>query len=125
MLCDSPTRYMADEACTRFIASLPVVFDTTRVLAGEIGEYIVTARKRQDCWYVGGLTGWTPPHAPMSDLSLLDPGRGYTATLLADDGRSAAEPPAMRSHATGDLRDTASRGARRRLRAEVEPADNK
>ena len=35
MLCDSPTRYMADEACTRFIASLPVVFDTTRVLAGE------------------------------------------------------------------------------------------
>ena len=91
MLCDSPTRYMADEACTRFIASLPVVFDTTRVLAGEIGEYIVTARKRQDCWYVGGLTGWTPRTLDV-DLSLLDPGREYTATLLADDGRSAAEP---------------------------------
>ena len=74
MLCDSPTRYMADEACTRFIASLPVVFDTTRVLAGEIGEYIVTARKRQDCWYVGGLTGWTPRTLDV-DLSLLDPGR--------------------------------------------------
>lgn len=61
------------------------------MLAGEIGEYIVTARKRQDCWYVGGLTGWTPRTLDV-DLSLLDPGREYTATLLADDGRSAAEP---------------------------------
>ena len=54
MLCDSPTRYMADDACTRFIASLPVVFDTTQVLAGRIGEYIVTARRAGEKWYVGG-----------------------------------------------------------------------
>lgn len=91
MLCDSPTRYMADQACTRFIASLPVVFDATQVLAGRIGEYIVTARRLGDDWYVGGLTSWTPRRLEV-DLSMLDPGREYTATLLADDCRSDAEP---------------------------------
>ena len=91
MLCDSPTRYTADEACTRFIASLPVVFDATQVLAGRIGEYIVTARRAGDNWYVGGLTDWTP-RTLEADLSFLEPGREYTATLLADDARSDTEP---------------------------------
>lgn len=91
MLCDSPTRYMADEPCTRFIASLPVVFDTTQVLAGRIGEYIVTARRAGEKWYVGGLTGWTP-RTLEADLSFLAPGREYTATLLCDDERSDTEP---------------------------------
>ena len=127
MLCDSPTRYMADEACTRFIASLPVVFDTTRVLAGEIGEYIVTARKRQDCWYVGGLTGWTPRTLDV-DLSLLDPGREYTATLLADDGRSAAEPTrytisTQRVTSATRLQIPVAPGGGFALK--IEPADNK
>ncbi len=127
MLCDSPTRYMADEACTRFIASLPVVFDTTRVLAGEIGEYIVTARKRQDCWYVGGLTGWTPRTLDV-DLSLLDPGREYTATLLADDGRSAAEPAryvlsTQRVTSATRLQIPVAPGGGFALK--IEPADNK
>ena len=127
MLCDSPTRYMADEACTRFIASLPVVFDTTRVLAGEIGEYIVTARKRQDCWYVGGLTGWTPRTLDV-DLSLLDPGREYTATLLADDDRSAAEPAryvlsTQRVTSATRLQIPVAPGGGFALK--IEPADNK
>ena len=91
MLCDSPTRYMADDACTRFIASLPVVFDTTQVLAGRIGEYIVTARRAGEKWYVGGLTDWTP-RTLEADLSFLVPGREYTATLLCDDERSDIEP---------------------------------
>ena len=63
-----------------------------------------------------GLTGWTPRTLDV-DLSLLDPGREYAATLLADDGRSVAEPARYALHATGDLRDTAAntRGARRRF----------
>ncbi len=91
MLCDSPTRYMADEACTRFIASLPVVFDSTQVLAGRIGEYIVTARRVGEKWFVGGLTDWTP-RTLEADLSFLAPGRVYRASLLCDDERSDTEP---------------------------------
>jgi len=100
MLCDSPTRYMADEACTRFIASLPVVFDTTRVLAGEIGEYIVTARKRQDCWYVGGLTGWTPRTLDV-DSRCSTPGGSIRPRCSPTTAARLRSPPAMCSPRNG------------------------
>ena len=54
MLADTPTNYEADEPYTRYIVSLPVVFDKTIVPQGEIGKYIVTARKKGNDWYVGG-----------------------------------------------------------------------
>ena len=83
MLCDSPSHYRADDACTRFIASLPVICDHTEVLSGEMGQYIVTARRNGGTWYVGGLTNWTPRELEI-DLSFLDAGCRYEATLLAD-----------------------------------------
>jgi len=56
MLCDSPTNYLKEPECTDFIAKIPTVWDETRVLDGKLGEYIVTARRSGDTWYVGGLT---------------------------------------------------------------------
>ena len=58
MLCDAPTMYEKEEDYTRFVASLPTVFDTTFVCAGQLGQYIVTARRKEGCWYVAGLTNW-------------------------------------------------------------------
>ena len=60
MLCDSPSRYEADPACADFIYRVPTVWDETRVLDGKIGEYIITARRRGDTWYIGALTDWEP-----------------------------------------------------------------
>lgn len=59
MLCDSPTNYIKESECTKLIASLPTVWDDTKVLAGEIGKYIVTARRSGDTWYIGGTTNWS------------------------------------------------------------------
>ena len=59
MLCDSPDHYDREPDYTRFVASLPTVWDETRVLQGEVGEYIVTARRKGDTWYIGGITNWT------------------------------------------------------------------
>ena len=59
MLCDSPTHYEKEPDYTRFVASIPTVWDETRVLQGEVGEYIVTARRKGDTWYIGGITNWT------------------------------------------------------------------
>lgn len=59
MLCDSPSRYEADPECADFIYRVPTVWDETRVLDGKVGEYIVTARRKGDKWYIGALTGWT------------------------------------------------------------------
>ncbi len=59
MLCDSPTHYEREPDYTRFVAEIPTVWDETRVLQGEVGEYIVTARRKGDTWYIGGITNWT------------------------------------------------------------------
>ena len=59
MLCDSPDHYDREPDYTRFVASLPTVWDETRVLQGEVGEYVVTARRKGDSWYIGGITNWT------------------------------------------------------------------
>ncbi len=59
MLCDSPTHYEREPDYTRFVAEIPTVWDETRVLQGEVGEYIVTARRKGKTWYLGGITNWT------------------------------------------------------------------
>lgn len=91
MLCDSPSRYRAEDDCTRFIASLPVVSDRTEILAGKMGEYIITARRSGDAWHVGGLTDWTPRRKEV-DLSFLNPGRRYEAVLFADAPDADSQP---------------------------------
>jgi alpha-glucosidase len=59
MLCDSPSNYMREIECTRFIVSCPTVWDETVVLEGKIGEYVAIARRKGDKWYVGAITDWT------------------------------------------------------------------
>lgn len=83
MLCDSPSNYRKDDVCTRFIASLPTVYDRTEVLSGRMGEHIVTARRNAEAWYVGGLTDWNPREIEI-DLSFLTPGCQYEAILMTD-----------------------------------------
>lgn len=35
---------------------MPTSWDETRILAGDIGQYIVTARRKGDAWYLGAMT---------------------------------------------------------------------
>ena len=84
MLADSPTNYEADEPYTQYIASLPTVFDETRILQGKLGEYIVTARRLGDAWYIAGQTNWEGQRELTIDLSFLTEGKSYQAHLLTD-----------------------------------------
>ena len=58
MLCDSPSNYKNEDECTRFIASVPTVWDETVALDGKVGEYLVIARRKGIHWYVGVITNW-------------------------------------------------------------------
>ena len=58
MLCDSPTKYMQNQECVDFIASVPTVWDETVALDGKLGEYAVIARRKGDTWYIGAITNW-------------------------------------------------------------------
>ena len=83
MLCDSPTNYLREAECTEFIAAIPTVWDETRILGGRMGEYIVTARRSGDTWYVGGITDWTPRDVEV-DLAPLGIGGTVEATIFRD-----------------------------------------
>ena len=86
MLCDSPTNYYSANNFTKFIADIPTIWDETRVLQGEVGEYIVTARRKGDTWYVGGITNWTPRDV---EIDLRPLGIEYPHVELYRDGANA------------------------------------
>lgn len=59
MICDSPTSYELEPVCSEFLYKVPTVWDETVVLDGKVGDYIITARRKGDTWYVGAMTDWT------------------------------------------------------------------
>ena len=82
MLCASPSNYMREPESTSFIAQVPTVWDETVVLDGKMGEYIITARRKGDTWFVGGLNNWDARDVEV-DLSFLSSG-SHKAVLFKD-----------------------------------------
>jgi alpha-glucosidase len=82
MLCDSPSNYMREPECLEYIAQIPTVWDETIGLCGEVGKYIVMARRSGDVWYVGGMTGWNPKELELT-LDFLPEGE-YTVEIFVD-----------------------------------------
>lgn len=86
MLCDNPSNYLNELECTEFIAEVPTVWDQTVALDGKIGEYIAIARRKNDVWYVGGMTNWDKRDLTV-DLSFL--GEGNYQIEIFKDGINA------------------------------------
>lgn len=82
MLCDAPTNYMREPESLEFIVAIPTVWDETITLDGKLGEYIVTARRKGNVWYIGGMTNWDARDLKV-DLSFLEE-KARTATLFKD-----------------------------------------
>ncbi len=87
MLCDAPSVYEREPEVTGFIAKIPTVWDDTKVLEAKFGEYIVTARKTGNTWYVAGITDETSREINI-DLSFLGEGT-FTAEIIRDGANSA------------------------------------
>lgn len=82
MLCDSPTNYMKEQECTNFISQVPTVWDETLPLDAQISNYILVAKRKNDIWYVGGITNWFRREIEV-DLSFLK-GNNYEIELFRD-----------------------------------------
>jgi len=82
MLSDSPSNYREEKECTEFISGVPVEWDDTKVLEGEIGEYVAVARKKGNVWYLGAMTDWNERDLEL-DLSFLDSG-DYAVEIFRD-----------------------------------------
>jgi len=83
MAADLPENYEHQPAF-QFIRDVAVDWDTTRVLAGKIGDYVVVARRERNgpTWYLGAITD---EEARTFDvpLTFLTPGRKYVAEIYA------------------------------------------
>lgn len=82
MLCDTPSNYEANPECTEYISAIPTVWDETVIIDGKIGEYIITARRSGDTWWIGGLTGHKAHDAEIP-LAFLGDG-SHQASLITD-----------------------------------------
>lgn len=60
VICDSPYNYRKDPSGLDFLKIVPTTWDETKTLSGEVGDFIVVARRSGNDWYVGGMTDWDP-----------------------------------------------------------------
>lgn len=82
MLADNPVAYMQEDAYTKFITSIPTTWDTTIAIDGKIGQYAITARKKDNKWYIGAMSDWSKRDMQVT-LSFIDD-KKYSVTILAD-----------------------------------------
>jgi alpha-glucosidase len=94
MAADLPENYEGQPAF-QFIRDVAVDWDTTRVIDGKIGGYVIVARKQRGArdWFLGAITN---EEARTFDvpLSFLSKGQSYVAEIYADgpDANWATKP---------------------------------
>lgn len=84
MACDLPENYEGKPAL-QFIRDVGVDWDESKVLNGEVGDYVSIARKERETgnWFVGGITDENAREVTI-DFDFLDDGVEYEAIIYKD-----------------------------------------
>ncbi|HSX83888.1 MAG TPA: glycoside hydrolase family 97 catalytic domain-containing protein, partial [Cellvibrio sp.] len=97
MASDLPENYEQHPQALQFIKDVAVDWETTRVLGGEIGEFVSIARQERDSdnWFVGAITNEDARNLTIA-LDFLPAGKYYTANIYrdADDADYRSNPAA-------------------------------
>ncbi len=85
MAADLPENYEARPDAFQFIVDVPVDWEQSIAVAGEIGDFVAIARQERggDDWYLGVVTDEEARQLELA-LDFLDPGQSYTAQLYRD-----------------------------------------
>ncbi|MXV07287.1 MULTISPECIES: glycoside hydrolase family 97 protein [unclassified Xanthomonas] len=85
MAADLPEHYLQHRDAFRFIEDLAVDWDDSRVLDGEIGDYVTIVRKDRHSrdWFLGSITDEHGRVLPIA-LGFLEPGVRYRAEIYRD-----------------------------------------
>jgi alpha-glucosidase len=85
MAADLPENYLANPKPFQFIKDVAVDWDDTRMLAGEVGDFAVLARKQRGAatWFLGAVGDEQERHFDVP-LNFLEPGRHYRAEIYRD-----------------------------------------
>ncbi|WP_417887742.1 glycoside hydrolase family 97 protein [Zunongwangia sp.] len=94
MLADLPENYM-NQPAFKFLQDVPTDWEDTKVLNGEIGQYITTVRKdiNSDDWFLGSITN-EDARSLSINLDFLDKNVSYEAQIYKDaDGTDIDHNP--------------------------------
>lgn len=80
----NPSQGFMEPAYMELWGSIPTTWDETKILDARVGEYIITARKKDGNWYIGGMTNWTERDVPINFDFLDEEGSSYKATICKD-----------------------------------------
>ncbi len=80
---DKPHMYKGEKEIA-FFDAVPTVWDNTKVLNGEIVEYITIARKSGEEWFIGSITNIEERKIEIS-LNFLDKDKNYQTIMYYDD----------------------------------------
>jgi alpha-glucosidase len=93
MVADTPATYEGQPGF-EFLAQMPTTWDETRFVVGDLGEYVVVARRQGNDWYLGGITNWTARNV---NIPLVFLGNGtFQAATYADDALAESDPNTLR-----------------------------
>lgn len=81
---DHPSAYNGEPEIA-FFDKVKTVWHDTKVVAGEIGEFITMARRHDKDWFVGTLNSSDGERTVSTSLAFLTPEERYVATIYADD----------------------------------------
>ena len=81
---DLPNAYKGEKELD-FWKHCPTVWDESKALAGEIGEYIVQARRTGNDWFVGAMNGLQVRDITLNTADFLQKGKKYRVEIYNDD----------------------------------------
>ena len=92
---DAPEEYMKKADLFEFIKQMPATWDESIVPNSKVGEFITTARRSADTWFVGSVTNNEKRQLPIK-CNFLKEGVTYEATLFEDtkDSHGVENPEA-------------------------------
>jgi len=59
MFSGNPSQGLMEPEFMELLGSIPTTWDETIVLDAKVSDYIITARKKGDEWFIGAMTDWT------------------------------------------------------------------
>ena len=81
---DLPNVYKGEKELD-FWKYCPTVWDESKALQGEIGEYIVQARRSGNDWFVGAMTGLLARDITLNTADFLQKGKKYRVEIYNED----------------------------------------
>src|SRR5690606_334283 len=78
----NPSQGLLEPDFMELLGSIPTTWDTTIVLDGRLGEYIITARKKNNEWFIGAMNDLSKRSFTIP-LDFLE-NESYAATICED-----------------------------------------